>query len=152
MFVGGMVLYLSRAKHFVPVVYGMLTLIMVAAVATVLQDAYSRTFASCLAGAFIFLGFIVPQAFGAFFLRAIGTFACVYSLFDIYWDILAEREGGSVFNDAVAFSEITGIDPQMVGMAWMLASAVFFIVVLKFALTTFPEGGQRQGQVQPAAV
>ena len=152
MFVGGMILYLSRAKHVVPVVYGMLTLVLVAAVATVLEDEYSRTFASCLAGAFIFHGFVLPAGWGALFLRAIGTFACVYSLFDIYWDVLAEREGPSTFNDAVAFSEITGFQPQAVGMAWMLASVVFLLVVLKFALTAEPDGSPSQGHGQPASV
>ncbi len=151
MFVGGMVLYLSRSKQAVPVAFGMLTLLMVAAVATVLRDDYSRTFASCLAGGFIFLGFITPPAFGAFFLRAIGTFTCVYSLFDIYWDVLADHgEEVMMMNDATAFSQITGADPHLVGMMWMLASVVFFVVVMKGALTSLEGGGESSSSAKAA--
>jgi hypothetical protein len=153
MFLGAMVLHLSRARHFVPVVYALLTLTLVAAAATVLRDDYSRTFASCLAGAFVFLGFIGPAALGAFFLRVIGTFACVYSLFDIYWDVLADTGGEPAVNDAVAFAALTGVEPQTVGMAWMLVSAVFFLVALRSVLTA-PDaidiGGPKQSSPAPA--
>jgi len=134
MLFGSLVLYLSRARHFVPIVYGILTLLLVAAIATVLRDSYSRTFASCFAGVFIVLGFIMPAGIGAFGLRALGTFACVYSIFDIYWDILAKRTDGPVFNDATAFSEITGVAPQMVGMAWLVTCMVFFLFTMRAAL------------------
>ena len=105
MLVGGMILYLSRARQFVPLVFGLLTLILVAAIATVIRDSYSRTFASGLAVAFVLCGFLAPSTVGAVLLRAIGTFTCLYSLFDIYWDILASRGPAAGLNDAVAFSQ-----------------------------------------------
>ena len=131
MFVGGMLLYLSRAKHFVPLVFGLLTLILVAAITTVIRDSYSRTFASGLAVFFVLCGFLAPSTIGALLLRLIGTFTCLYSIFDIYWDVLADQ--GSAFNqnDAVAFSQLTGMEPQFVGIAWLTGCLVFFLLVLK---------------------
>jgi hypothetical protein len=131
MFVGGMLLYLSRAKHFVPLVFGLLTLILVAAITTVIRDSYSRTFASGLAVFFVLCGFLAPSTIGTLLLRLIGTFTCLYSIFDIYWDVLADQ--GSAFNqnDAVAFSQLTGMEPQFVGLAWLIGCLVFFLLVLK---------------------
>ena len=140
MFFGGLILFLSRARHSVPVVFGLLTLTLVAAVATVLRDDYSRTFASCLAGAFVVIGFIMPPSIGAFCMRALGTFSCLYSLFDIYWDVLANHGPEAAINDAVAFSELTGAEPQTVGMAWLFASVVFFLFVSRAALMTEADG------------
>ena len=150
MFFGGLILYLSRARHFVPMVFGLLTIILVAAIATVLRDSYSRTFASCLAGAFIVLGFVFPPVIGGFCLRALGTFACLYSLFDIYWDILAARDNAHHINDAIAFSQLTGISPQMVGMSWLVASVIFFLVVLRGALLPDIEPTGVKGSPAPA--
>jgi hypothetical protein len=132
MFFGGLLLYLSRFRAAVPVVYTFLTLTVGAAVFTVLHDSYSRTFGLALASTFLVLGLVAPPLVGAFFLRALGTVSCLYSIFDIYWDILA-RGGASASteNDAVAFSELTGLPPQAVGLLWLFASAVYFLVVLK---------------------
>ena len=134
MLVGGMILYLSRAKHFVPLVFGLLTLILVAAITTVIRDSYSRTFASGLAVAFVLCGFLAPSTVGSLLLRAIGTFTCLYSIFDIYWDILASQGAAAGLNDAVAFSQLTGAEPQVVGVAWLAICLVFFLLVLKSVL------------------
>ena len=139
MFVGGMILYLSRARHFVPLVFGLLTLILVAAITTVIRDSYSRTFASGLAVAFVLCGFLAPSTIGLLLLRAIGTFTCIYSIFDIYWDILADQGAAFNQNDAMAFSQLTGAEPQVVGAAWLVACLVFFLVVLKNVLQSEDE-------------
>lgn len=134
MLVGGMILYLSRARQFVPLVFGLLTLILVVAITTVIHDSYSRTFASGLAVAFILCGFLAPSTVGSLLLRAIGTFTCLYSIFDIYWDILASQGTAAYRNDAIAFSELTGVEPQFVGIAWLVICLVFFLLVLKNVL------------------
>lgn len=139
MFVGGMILYLSRARHFVPLVFGLLTLILVAAITTVIRDSYSRTFASGLAVAFVLCGFLAPSTIGILLLRAIGTFTCLYSIFDIYWDVLADQGAAFNQNDAMAFSQLTGAEPQVVGAAWLVACLVFFLVVLKNVLQSEDE-------------
>ena len=70
----------------------------------------------------------------ALLLRAIGTFTCLYSIFDIYWDILASQGAAAGLNDAVAFSQLTGAEPQVVGVAWLTVCLVFFLLVLKNVL------------------
>jgi hypothetical protein len=135
MFFGGLLLYLSRFKGCVPVVFTALTLVLGAAIFTVLHDPYSRTFASALAASFLFVGLFSPTVVGAFFLRILGTVSCLYSIFDIYWDILAEGSSSLGQNDAVAFSELTGIPSDAVGMMWLAVSTLYFLVVLKIIVT-----------------
>ena len=79
-------------------------------------------------------GFLAPSTVGALLLRAIGTFTCLYSIFDIYWDILASQGAAAGLNDAVAFSQLTGAEPQVVGVAWLVICLVFFLLVLKSVL------------------
>ena len=67
-------------------------------------------------------------------MRAIGTFTCLYSIFHIYWDILASQGAAAGLNDAVAFSQLTGAEPQVVGVAWLTVCLVFFLLVLKNVL------------------
>jgi len=140
MFSGGLLLYLSRFRSCVPGVYIVLTLTLTAAIFTVLHDPSSRTLATSLAGAFIFLGLVAPVVMGAIVLRVLGTVGCLYSIFDIYWDILAKHGGDYIAeNDAVAFSRLTDISPESVGLAWLAVSVVYFLVILKIMVTTVPE-------------
>lgn len=140
MLTGGLMLYLSRFRASVTGVYILLTLTLTAAIFTVLHDAYSRTFATSLAGSFIVLGFLMPGFLGALFLRLLGTVSCLYSIFDIYWDILAnDSPGHAAENDAVAISSITGMAPHAVGFIWLALSVVYFLVVLKIMVTGTPE-------------
>jgi len=135
MFFGGLLLYLSRFRGCVPVVYTFLTLTVVSAIFTVLHDPYSRTFATGLAAAFIFLGLLAPTILGALFLRVLGTVSCLYSIFDIYWDVLATRPGRNApENDAIAFSSLTGVDSQLVGGLWLVISIIYFVVIVKIIL------------------
>ena len=135
MFVGGLLLYLSRFRGGVPVVYTLLTLTLGGAIFTVLHDPYSRTFATALAGSFLMVGLLAPALLGALFLRVLGTVSCLYSILDIYWDVLA-KPAYAAENDAVAFSSLTGVPPQAVGLAWLGVSAVYFFVVLKIIVTS----------------
>lgn len=150
MFFGGMILYLSRLRGFVPVVYGMLTLVLGAATMTVLKDSYSRTFAFALAGTFVGLGFLVPGVLGGIVLRTIGTMSCLYSILDIYQDILAVGPGTSVQNDAVVFAQLSGTSPEIVGAAWLGVSVAYFLVVLKVTLSGAPAGAPAVKSPQPA--
>jgi len=134
MFVGGMLLYLSRTRHFVPLVFGLLTLILVAAITTVIRDSYSRTFASGLAVFFVLCGFLAPLAISTLLLRFIGTFTCLYSIKDIYCDVLDDQGVAFFQNDAVEFSRMTGMEPQFVGLAWLIGCLIFFLLVLKNTL------------------
>lgn len=132
MFFGGLILYLSKHRGALPVVYTLLTLLLGAAIFTVLHEPYSRTFAMGLAASFVFAGLLAPAVIGALFLRVLGTVNCLYSLFDIYWDILANnRPGYTPENDAVAFSSLTGVPAEAVGLLWLGASTFFFFFILK---------------------
>lgn len=142
MFSGGLLLYLSRFRSCIPGVYIVLALTLAAAIFTVLHDPSSRTLATSLAGVFLFLGLVAPVVVGAVVLRILGTVGCLYSIFDIYWDILAERGVSYVAeNDAVAFSRLTEISPEAVGLAWLAISVVYFLVILKVMTTSIPEPG-----------
>jgi len=146
MFFGGVILYLSRFRVFVPMVYGILTLMLISATFTVLEGSYSKTFAGVLATIFIFLGFLTPVAIGGLVLRAIGTVSCVYSIYDIYWDILARHGTQAVRNDAVIFSDMSGIPAQSIGMAWLAGAIVFFLFVLRLTVkVTAEESAQMRG-------
>ena len=140
MFFGGMILYLSRFRVFVPMVFGLLTLIVVSAIVTVLEDSYSKTFCAVLAGSFIVLGFLAPAIIGGFVLRVVGTVSCLYSVFDIYWDVLADRGSHAIQNDAAVFSDLSGVPVESVGMVWLVASVIFFLFVLRQTLRVIPEG------------
>ena len=131
MLFGGLLLYLSRFRSCVPVVYTLLSLTLGAALFTVLHDPYSRTFATALAGSFIFLGLLAPAFVGVFFLRVLGTVSCLYSIIDIYVDILADHGEQFAQNDAIAFANLTGIPASTVGAAWLGISLVFFVLVLR---------------------
>jgi hypothetical protein len=150
MLFGGTLLCLSRQRAYVPVVYGILALTLGAAFCTVLRDSYSRTFASALAGTFVVLGFLSPAFLGGFVLRLLGTVSCLYSIFDIYWDVLADRGGAAVPNDAIVFAELAGMTPQAVGMAWLVASVLFFLVVLKVTLAAGPASRPAPAAVKQA--
>ena len=131
MFFGGLLLYLSKVRGSVPIVYSLLTLLITAAICTVLHDPYTRAFATGLAGTFICLGLLAPNFIGVLVLRLLGTVSCLYSLIDIYHDVLAENEGAHlVQNDATAFARMTGIPATTVGAMWLAASAIFFAAVL----------------------
>lgn len=134
MFFGGLLLYLSRFRGYVPCVYMILTLILVAAMITVLSDPFSRSFATGLAAAFLLLGLLAPAVISALFLRVLGTVSCLYSLFDIYGDVLVTGGSGGIANDATVFSEITGVDPALVGFAWLAVSFAYFLTVLRFVV------------------
>jgi hypothetical protein len=150
MFFGGMMLYLSRSRFFVSMVYGVLTLVLGAAIFTVLQDSYSRTFACALGGSFIFLGFLAPGFVAAFFLRVLGTVSCLYSMIDIYSDILADGPSAVAQNDAVVFAQLSGTSPETVGAAWLAGSIIFFLVVLKATFTGSMEPPVPARRPQPA--
>ena len=134
MFFGGLLLYLSNIRGSAPIVYTLLTLVLASAIMTVLHDPYSRTFATALAGSFICIGLLAPNWVAVFFLRVLGTVSCLYSMIDIYSDILATPSTHVADNDATAFARLTGIPPATVGIVWLLASFVFFLVVLKSTL------------------
>lgn len=131
MLFGGLILYLSKIRACVPMVYSLLALILAAAIFSVLHDPYSRTFATGLAGCFIFLGLLAPVFLGVLFLRILGTVSCLYSIIDIYSDILATGAETLAENDAVAFSNLTGVPASTVGLIWLCVSVVFFLFVLK---------------------
>ena len=69
MFFGGLLLYLSRLRDYVPVAYTILTLMLAAAILTVLDDPFSRSFATGLAASFLLLGLVVPAMISALFLQ-----------------------------------------------------------------------------------
>lgn len=146
MLFGGLILYLSRFRFAGPLVFGVLTLLLVSAILTVLKDDFSRTFASILAGAFILLGFFAPGLLGGFVLRVIGTVTCLYSIFDIYWDVLSDRGGYEVANDAEVFARLSGTSAQTVGMVWLVVAVVFFLFVLRMTLAVTAE---EAGSVAP---
>ena len=129
MFFGGLLLYLSKFRSSVSVVYTVLTVLLAAAIFTVLRDPFSRTFATGLAGAFIFLGLVAPTFIASLFLQLLGTVSCLYSIFDIYGDVVVS---GGVENDAQIFSDLTGVSPDLVGFVWLAISIVYFITVLRF--------------------
>lgn len=139
MFFGGLLLYLSRFRGSVPVIFTFLTLVVAAAIVTVLHDPYSRSFATALAGSFVFLGLLSPVLIGALILRVLGTVSCLYSIFDIYWDILARGTAEApAENDAVAFSQLTGFSATSVGLLWLAVSALYFIFVLRIIIRASP--------------
>jgi len=139
MLTGGLLLYLSRFRARVAGVYVLLTVTLAAAIFTVLHDPYSRKFATGLASAFIVVGCLTPALLGALLLRLLGTVSCLYSLFDIYSDILATGKSVAVGeNDAVAISHITGMSPHAIGLVWLGISAAYFLLVLKISLTAQP--------------
>ncbi|HLU48918.1 MAG TPA: M50 family metallopeptidase, partial [Planctomycetota bacterium] len=148
MLFGGMLLYLSRFRDFVPLIFGLLTAVMVSAVATVLDPDFARTFAIVLAGAFVGLGFIAPPSFGTFALRVLGTVSCLYSIFDIYWDVLAERRSFALENDATVFASLSGTDPKLIGMLWLVVCIVYFLFVLRLTIRTLPEEERQLRGVQ----
>ena len=132
-------------------VYTLLTLLLATAIFTVLHDPYSRTFAMALAGSFIFAGLLAPALIGALFLRVLGTVSCLYSLFDIYWDILAnDRPGYTAENDAVAFASLAGLPPQLVGVLWLAISIIYFALVLKMILISVPAPVPHAGKAASA--
>lgn len=139
MFIGGVILYLSRFKEHVAGVFILLTTLLGVAIVTVLHDDYSRTFATGLAAVFLLHGLLFPAILGALVMRLLGTMGCLYSILDIYWDILArDRPMQSAENDAVAFSQLTGIAPEAVGLAWLGFSTVYFLCMLRLAVMAAP--------------
>ena len=150
MLFGGMILYLSTRRLFVSLVYGVLTLILGAAVFTVLEGSFSRTFACSLGGSFIFLGFLAPGFLGGFFLRVMGTVSCLYSIVDIYSDTLANGPAAAVQNDAVVFAQLSGIPAETVGAVWLAVSVIFFLMVLKASVSDGSDRPRRVGGLQPA--
>jgi hypothetical protein len=151
MFFGGLLLYLSRFRRFVPIVYTLLTLTVAGAIFTVLHDHYSRTFATALAASFIFMGLLAPGILGALFLQLLGTVSCLYSIFDIYWDVLASgRSGTEVENDAAAFAGLTGVSSQTIGALWLAASVVYFLCVLKLLVRQLPGNAPEEGKAASA--
>ena len=151
MFFGGLLLYLSRFRGCLPVVYTFLTLTVSTAIFTVLHEPYPRTFATGLAATFIFLGLLAPPFLGSFFLRVLGTVSCLYSIFDIYWDVLATRPAGEpIENDAVAFASITGVDPQLVGGLWLVLSVIYFIAIVKIIVRQGAPAVAVEGKAAPA--
>lgn len=151
MFLGGLILYLSRFRGWAAAVYLLLTMLLATAIFTVLHDPYTRRFATGLAGSFIFLGLLLPRVLGALFLRLLGTVSCLYVIFDIYTDILAtSRAGAGIVNDAVAFAQMTGLSPKAVGLAWLLISLVYFFTVLRIMMLRAE--GAEESSVKAAAV
>lgn len=147
MFFGGLLLYLSRFRAAIPVVFTCLTLTMATAIFTVLHDPFSRSFATALAASFIFLGLIAPAFLGSLFLQIMGTVSCLYSLIDIYLDVLSTRPLGiAVENDAAAFARLTGVSSQLVGGIWLAVSIVYFLfimrIILRQAAAAQPEKGK----------
>lgn len=152
MFFGGLVLYLSKFRRCVPFVYTLLALTVGAAILKVLHDPYSRTFATALAASFIVLGLLTPALVSALFLRLIGTVSCLYSIFDIYWDVLAARPAdGGIANDAEAFASLTGISAELVGAFWLAASIVYFLSILRIMVRE-PRVGAVAARSRPAKV
>jgi hypothetical protein len=121
------------------VIFTFLTLVISSAILTVLHDPYSRTFATALAGSFVVLGLLSPAFLGSLVLRILGTVSCLYSIFDIYWDILARGSAEApAENDAVAFSQLTGFPASSVGFLWLVASALYFALVLRIIVRQAP--------------
>jgi hypothetical protein len=106
---------------------------------TVIHDGYSRTFAAGLAAVFLLHGLLLPSLLGALVMRLLGTMGCLYSILDIYWDILArDRPMPAAENDAVAFSQLTGVAPEAVGLAWLGLSTAYFLCMLRLAVMAAP--------------
>ncbi len=132
MLFGGFLLYFSKFKESAPIVYTVLTLTLAAAIFTVLRDPFSRTFATGLAATFIFLGLLAPPFLSSLVLQVLGTISCLYSIFDIYGDVLLESSAGNLENDAQVFAQITGVPPNVVGVSWLAVSVIYFAFVLRF--------------------
>lgn len=152
MALGGLMLFLSRVRVSITLVYTLLFLVLTAAIFSVLRDPYTRRFATALAGGFLLLGFIVPTILGAMFLRILGTVGCLYSIFDIYFDILAPgKSGQTTENDAVAIAHLTGASPQVIGFLWLAASVTYFLVVLKVMVLSEPPAAPAAQEAAPVS-
>ncbi|MBI4585418.1 MAG: M50 family metallopeptidase [Planctomycetes bacterium] len=135
MFFGGLFLTASKSRGSAMAIYALSALLLIGAGLTVLRDSYSRTFALATAGTSLFLGVLMPGFISSFILRWVGTVSSLYVFLDIYNDILSENAlAGAQPSDASALSQLTGISPCAIGLAWLAVSGVYFIIMLKSSL------------------
>lgn len=135
MFFGGLILVSSRSRQQAIGIYAILALLLFGAAMSVIQDEYSRNFAVAAAGVALVLAMFSPGLVSTLILRGIGTVSCLYALIDIYNDTLSRSARElDLRSDASAFSELTGVHPATVGLAWLAVSVAYFLVTFRASL------------------
>ncbi len=135
MFFGGLILTASRSRSGSLAVYAILGFVLFGAAFTVVQDGYSRRFALGIAGAAILIATFTPGFLSTAILRAVGTVSCLYSLVDIYNDVLSRSaQASQLTSDASALAAITGIHPTTIGAGWLVVSLFYFLITLKSSI------------------
>jgi hypothetical protein len=139
MFFGGVLLAASRARAATAASYFVLALLLTGAAFTVIRDSYSHKFALAVAGTAVVVGGLAPGFVASLALRGIGTVSTLYSLLDIYNDVLSKSavEHG-VESDARALAELTGLPSTAIGLAWMAVALCYLVVALRSSIS---EGG-----------
>jgi hypothetical protein len=135
MFFGGVLLAFSRTHVHSMVIYTILAFLLFAAAVTVIEDPYSKKFTIVVAFCSLLVGVIVPGMISTLLLRGIGTISCLYTLIDIYNDILSKAARDvNLESDASVFASLTKTDPSTIGLAWLLVSLIYFVITLKLSV------------------
>jgi hypothetical protein len=83
-----------------------------------------------LAAALVLLGVAsrLKPAVSEFLLAAIGATSCLYAVWDVATDVLRGHSGAS---DAAALARLTGVPSVLWGVAWIAASVLVLVGVLR---------------------
>ena len=136
MFFGGILLAFSRSHAHAMAIYALMAFLLFAAGITVMEDPYSKKFTFAVGLCSLMIGLIVPGMISTFLLRCIGTISSLYTLIDIYNDILSKAARDvNLESDASMFANLTETDPSTVGLAWLVVSLIYFVITLKLSVS-----------------
>ena len=135
MFFGGVLLSFSRSHFHCVVIYMVLAVLLFAAGLAVMEDEYSKRFTFMVAIGSLATGVLVPGVVSAVILRGIGTISCLYTLIDIYNDVLSpSARDTNLQSDASVFADLTSIEASTVGLVWLVVSMIYFLITLKLSV------------------
>lgn len=100
------------------------------------RDIFTLVFAVAMAALFALLAAKAPDWLRRGALVFVGSFSCLYALFDIRDDLL--RVGPPIGSDADALAALTHIPALVWGLVWGLFGAFLMVVALRAALLRMP--------------
>jgi hypothetical protein len=132
---GSVLLYLSSRRRGGRGLMMVLAVLIAASTLLFVRNVFGVIYGLLAAAALWFSAYRLPTRVNPYIVRFIAVTSCLYALLDIRSDLFTfATASGTVVNDAVALSRLTGIPALIWGIVWLIISLWVLASFLKSAL------------------
>jgi hypothetical protein len=132
---GGVLLYLSRHRHWGRRLMTALAVLLVLSTLLFFRNVFAVLYGLLAAAAMFFSAYRLPMQVNFYIVRFIAVASCLYAILDIRSDLFTGIPAGpSMANDAVALSQLTGLPAIFWAVLWMAVSLIMLAFFLNSSL------------------